>query len=263
MALPSLRSSRPPPSWVPLLHAHYGRFLARTDPLPPVRAALRLFPEHEHRPSPHRTGLPPSRPHPLWPFRRQSPDGPAPSLLRATLQRGARTESPLSDFAFYPAGSSDASGRIAFVILRTGPPPPIAPHAASRRRSYRQFQAGERMPGEDLHLSGCVRLEAHRVGPRSRPTWRCWIGSETRTLRAGMALVFPIRQRASLRDARRTALRVPPFLRVSVVGRYLRMLRCLIPGYAESRIHPSVVRGKESSVRLPTIRSSGRRCPLT
>ena len=172
MALPSLRSSRPPPSWVPLLHAHYGRFLARTDPLPPVRAALRLFPEHEHRPSPHRTGLPPSRPHPLWPFRRQSPDGPAPSLLRATLQRGARTESPLSDFAFYPAGSSDASGRIAFVILRTGPPPPIAPHAASRRRSYRQFQAGERMPGEDLHLSGCVRLEAHRVGLRSRPTWR-------------------------------------------------------------------------------------------
>jgi len=169
VALPSLRSSRPPPSWVPLLHAHYGRFLARTDPLPPVRAALRLFPEHEHRPSPHRTGLPPSRPHPLWPFRRQSPDGPASSLLRATLQRGARTESPLSDFAFYPAGSSDASGRIAFVILRTGPPPPIAPHAASRRRSYRQFQAGERMPGEDLHLSGCVRLEAHRAGRRSRP----------------------------------------------------------------------------------------------
>src|SRR5207247_1762757 len=108
------------------------------DPLPPARAALRLFPEHEHRPSPHRTGLPPSRPHPLWPFRRQSPDGPAPSLLRATLQRGARTESPLSDFAFYPAGSSDASGRIAFVILRTGPPPPIAPPAHSRPNSIVQ-----------------------------------------------------------------------------------------------------------------------------
>ncbi|PYR01361.1 MAG: hypothetical protein DMF96_00140 [Acidobacteria bacterium] len=55
-------------------------------------------------------------------------------------------------------------------ILRTGPPPPIAPHAASRRRSYRQFQAGERMPGEDLHLSGCVRLAA-RVASR-RPSNR-------------------------------------------------------------------------------------------
>src|SRR5438093_13268515 len=207
------------------------------DPLPPARAALRLFPEHEHRPSPHRTGLPPSRPHPLWPFRRQSPDGPAPSLLRATLQRGARTESPLSDFAFYPAGSSDASGRIAFVILRTGPPPPIAPHAASRRRSYRQFQAGERMPGEDLHLSGCVRLEAHRVGLPSRPTWRCQIGSETRTLRTGMALVFPTdpAARVSLRDTRRTALRVTPFLRASVFGRCLFMLRSLTHGTANRR----------------------------
>ncbi len=232
MALPSLRSSRPPPSWVPLLHAHYGRFLARTDPLPPVRAALRLFPEHEHRPSPHRTGLPPSRPHPLWPFRRQSPDGPAPSLLRATLQRGARTESPLSDFAFYPAGSSDASGRIAFVILRTGPPPPIAPHAASRRRSYRQFQAGERMPGEDLHLSGCVRLEAHRVGLRSRPTWRCWIGSRS----------DPAARVASRRPSNRppcasvsSCLRVWPFPPSPPLPH---------PGYAESRRHPSVVRGK-------------------
>ena len=71
------------------------------------------------------------------------------------------------------------------------------------------------MPGEDLHLSGCVRLEAHRVGPRSRPTWRCWIGSETRTLRAGMALVFPIRSGSARRFA--TPVEPPPlFLRVFV-----------------------------------------------
>ena len=112
----------------------------------------------------------------------------------------------MSDFAFYPAGSSDASGRIAFVILRTGPPPPIAPHAASRRRSYRQFQAGERMPGEDLHLSGCVRLEAHRVGLHSRPTdvARSDRGDEHGPSACRVRLHDPISPRASPRDARRT-----------------------------------------------------------
>ena len=47
-------------------------------------------------------------------------------------------------------------GRIEFVILRTGLSPPVAPHPASRRRSYLRLQAGERMPGEDLHLYTCA-----------------------------------------------------------------------------------------------------------
>ena len=53
-------------------------------------------------------------------------------------------------------------------LLRTSPPPLVAPHPASRRRSSHWIQAGERMPGEDLHLSGCVRLEAHPGGASRR-----------------------------------------------------------------------------------------------
>jgi hypothetical protein len=59
------------------------------------------------------------------------------------------------------AGSSLTSGRIEFVILRTGHSPSIALHLASRRRSYRWVRAGERMPGEDFHLSVMAPLQAH------------------------------------------------------------------------------------------------------
>ena len=51
------------------------------------------------------------------------------------------------------ADSPTIPGRIEFVILRTDRSPPVAPHLASRRRSYIRLQAGERMPGEDFHLS--------------------------------------------------------------------------------------------------------------
>jgi len=51
------------------------------------------------------------------------------------------------------AGSSGIPGRIEFVILRTGRSPPAALHLASWRRSCIRLQAGERMPGEDFHLS--------------------------------------------------------------------------------------------------------------
>src|SRR2546425_13208710 len=53
------------------------------------------------------------------------------------------------------------SGRIEFVILRTGHSPPAAPHPASGRRSCIQFQAGERLPEEDFHLSDLARSQAH------------------------------------------------------------------------------------------------------
>ncbi len=53
------------------------------------------------------------------------------------------------------------SGRIEFVILRTGCSPPTASHPVSRRRSCSKLRAGERMPGKDFHLSGCVRFQAH------------------------------------------------------------------------------------------------------
>src|SRR6185437_11205001 len=61
--------------------------------------------------------------------------------------------------------------------LRTDPSPPVALHLASRPRSYFQLRAGERMPGEDLHLSDLVHSQTHeRRRPRrlfiqKRPTW--------------------------------------------------------------------------------------------
>ena len=56
---------------------------------------------------------------------------------------------------------ADHSGRIEFVILRTGLSPSVAPHPASQRRSFFRFQAGERMPEEDFHLSDHSRFQAH------------------------------------------------------------------------------------------------------
>jgi len=44
-------------------------------------------------------------------------------------------------FALLPASSPVSPGRIEFVILRTGRSPPVAPHPASRRRSYLWLQA--------------------------------------------------------------------------------------------------------------------------
>ena len=63
------------------------------------------------------------------------------------------------------AGSSLAPGRIEFVILRTGCSPPAALHHASLRRSGIRLQAGERLPGEDLHLSDYARFQAHHSAP--------------------------------------------------------------------------------------------------
>jgi hypothetical protein len=63
------------------------------------------------------------------------------------------------------AGSSVAPGRIEFVILRTGCSPPAALHHASLRRSGIRLQAGERLPGEDFHLSDYARFQAHHFAP--------------------------------------------------------------------------------------------------
>jgi hypothetical protein len=77
-----------------------------------------------------------------------------PSARRASLRLGSGLHRPL--------GSSPvASGRIEFVILRTDRSPPAAPHPASWRRSCSRLQAGERIPGEDLHLSDHARFQAH------------------------------------------------------------------------------------------------------
>ena len=66
-----------------------------------------------------------------------------------------------SRFRLTAAGSPIQNGRIEFVILRMDRSPPAAPHPASRRRSCIRLQAGERLPGEDFHLSDHVRFQAH------------------------------------------------------------------------------------------------------
>jgi hypothetical protein len=85
---------------------------------------------------------------------------------------------PLSSTAFlyrsrlrlWYAGSSIAPGRIEFVILRTDRSPPAALHHASLRRSCIRLQAGERLPGEDLHLSDHLSFQAHI--PPASCLWR-------------------------------------------------------------------------------------------
>ena len=66
------------------------------------------------------------------------------------------------------AGSPLSPGRIEFVIiLRTDRSPPVAPHPVLRRRSYSWLQTGERLSGEDFHLSDRVRFQAHECGDLS------------------------------------------------------------------------------------------------
>src|ERR1700741_5601143 len=85
---------------------------------------------------------------------------------------------PLSAWSFflaevraspYPCRLATNTGRIEFVILRTGSSLPVAPHLASRRRNNSSLQAGERMPEEDFHLSNQVHFQAHK-GTAFRPS---------------------------------------------------------------------------------------------
>jgi hypothetical protein len=54
-----------------------------------------------------------------------------------------------------------ATGRIEFVNLPTSSSPPVAPHAASRRRSYLRLSRPGLAPSEDFHLTDSVRSQAH------------------------------------------------------------------------------------------------------
>ena len=74
------------------------------------------------------------------------------SLLHVTPQL---VEYPVcgSRLHHFPAGSPALVGRIEFVNLRMDRSPPAALHPASWRRSCSRLQAGERIPGGDLHPS--------------------------------------------------------------------------------------------------------------
>jgi len=81
-------------------------------------------------------------------------------LLHATPQLDG---SPLSRsrFRLCASGLTGTPGRIEFVTLRTGRSPPVAPHLASRRRSYSRLRAGERVPEGDFHPSVQRASRAH------------------------------------------------------------------------------------------------------
>ena len=68
--------------------------------------------------------------------------------------RGSGVRHWLAGSPVHPAESSS-------LALRTGPSPPVALHLASRPRSYFQLRAGERVPGEDSHLSDLKRFQTH------------------------------------------------------------------------------------------------------
>ena len=115
-------------------------------------------------PSPTGTPIPPS------------PTTPRPglSILHATPHRIPFSHGRGSRLHPLPAGSPTLEGRIEFVILQMDRSPPAAPHPASRRRSSSWFQAGERMPGEDLHLSDQTRFQAHWEPRSARRRPRPW-----------------------------------------------------------------------------------------
>jgi len=61
----------------------------------------------------------------------------------------------------WSAGSPRPQAESGSQSLRTGRSPPVALHLASRRRSYLQLRAGERLPEVDLHHPDLVRSQTH------------------------------------------------------------------------------------------------------
>jgi hypothetical protein len=141
------------------LHRYYGR----SDSCP-VGSSV-AWRQHEHRLCPEQVSLLHAPELPIPP----SPTTGQPLHIALARYPLACRVSRLfgSRFHHCSAGSPELVGRIEFVILRMNHSPPAAPHPASRRRSCSRLQAGERMPGGDLHLS--VQYFKHRAlaGARS------------------------------------------------------------------------------------------------
>jgi len=153
----SLRALRSIP--ITGLHRYYGR----SDSCPAGSSVP--YRQHEHRLCPEQVSLlhAPELPIPPSPTTRQPLDvafARYPSAHRVSRRFGSR-------FRLYSAGSPALAGRIEFVILQMDRSPPAAPHPVSRRRSCSRLQAGERIPGGDLHPS--VQYFNHRAlaGARS------------------------------------------------------------------------------------------------
>jgi hypothetical protein len=144
----------------------FPRYYGRSDSCPAGSSVA--WTQHEHRLCPEQVSLLHATDHPIPP----SPTTPLPPDVAFARYPSARQVSrfPRSRFHLSLAGSPGQNGRIEFVILRMDRSPPAAPHPASRRRSCSRLQVGERIPGEDSHLSDQLRLQAHECGDLS-PLW--------------------------------------------------------------------------------------------
>jgi len=143
-------SCTPSTSLHPFAPSPLRDFFALMGALTPARTALRPLSVHELRLYPgqvsqfHVTNLP----IPLSPTTCQPPE----SLSHATPQLSRPPFRVWVSPLVRRLTDTDRPNRVRF--LRMDRSPPAAPHPASRRRSCIQLQAGERLPGEDFHLSG-------------------------------------------------------------------------------------------------------------
>ncbi len=111
-----------PPSWLAFAPPALPGFFATMQPLTSVSQLPDLL-----------TDLLASRHLNFPPFRLQPPQGASRCLYHVTHQALEREGSlPTFEFHLFPAGSLLPSGRIEFVILRTGGSPSAASHPTSR-----------------------------------------------------------------------------------------------------------------------------------
>ena len=143
-----------PPSCVPFAPSPLQgllRYYGRSDSCP---AALRFLTGNMNSVS-VRTGLPNSRTRSSDPSVSNHSQSLGVAFARyPSARRISRLRVQASPFGRRLAGSGS---RIEFALLRMNRSPPVAPHPASRRRSYSRFHAGERMHEGDLHPYDQVR----------------------------------------------------------------------------------------------------------
>ena len=98
-----------------------------------------------------------------WPSDRSASNHPVGPVIAFTHYPSAsRASGSLrSGLRLSLAGSPRDKAESSSLALRTGRSPPVAPHPASRRRSYVRLQAGECVPEEDFHLSDLTHLQTH------------------------------------------------------------------------------------------------------
>jgi hypothetical protein len=111
----------------------------------------------------------------VWPSVHSASNHPTAPMIAFTRYPSASWASgfPRSGLRLECAGSPVGMAESSSLALRTGRSPPVAPHPASRRRSYHRLQAGERVPEEDLHPSGQTHLQTHAFPRRTVGTRDC------------------------------------------------------------------------------------------